>query len=139
MNNILQVLLSPFTKLGNSAAEQTRARTSMEAIIKKWDTEYKVAEEIQRQTVLLGDIKQLLVQQNKQLFGRKNNKKEEDKGRDQALLGDASKFKALKDTAGMAAMVIGISIAIVGASLILSTVTPISPMQIVTALAVAGL
>ncbi len=141
MNNILQVLLSPLTKLGSSAAEQTRALTSMEAILWRWDNTYNVGEEIKNQTALLGDIKQLLIQQNKQFFGRNatKNRKDEDSNRDKALLGDASKFKALKDTAGMAAMVIGISIAIVGASLILSTVTPISPMQIVTALAIAGL
>lgn len=138
MNNILQVLLSPLTKLAGGMSEQTRALTSMEAILTKWDVNYNVAEEIKEQTVLLGDIKALLQEQNRH-FGVGTKRKDEGKEKDKMILGDASKFKALKDTAGLAAMVIGVSIAIVGASLILSTVNPISPMQIVTALAIAGL
>ena len=141
MNNILQVLLSPLTKLAGGLSEQTRALTSMETILKKWDKAADVGAEIKEQTVLLGDIKALLIEQNKH-FGVSTKKKDvtkENKDKDKAVLGDASKFKALKDTAGLAAMVIGVSIAIVGASLILSTVNPMSPMQIVTALAIAGL
>ena len=137
MNNILQILLSPLSKLSESTKEQSKALKTMSDILVKWDTEYEIGKEIKTQTVLLADIKQLLIQQNKQLFGKNNKKEAQDK--DKAILGDASKFKALKDTAGLAAMVIGVSIAIVGASLILSTVTAISPMQIVTALAIAGL
>lgn len=138
MNNILQVLLSPLTKLAGGMSEQTRALTSMEAILWKWENGYNVAQNIEDQTVLLGDIKALLQEQNRH-FGVGTKRKDEGKEKDKMILGDASKFKALKDTAGLAAMVIGVSIAIVGASLILSTINPMSPMQIVTALAIAGL
>lgn len=138
MNNILQVLLSPLTKLAGGLSEQTRALTSMETILMKWDKAADVGAEIKEQTVLLGDIKALLQEQNRH-FGVGTKRKDEGKEKDKMILGDASKFKALKDTAGLAAMVIGVSIAIVGASLILSTINPMSPMQIVTALAIAGL
>ena len=141
MNNILQLLLSPLTKLGESTKEQTRALTSMESILVKWDTAAHVGEEIKEQTVLLADIKQLLIDQNNHFGAKKGSKGADQKSKDSMVLGDASGFKGLtvKEIGGLAALVIGVSVAIVGAALILSATPVVGIMQLVTALAVAGI
>ena len=141
MNNVLQLLLSPLTKLSESTKEQARALTSMESILVKWDTAANVGEEIKQQTVLLTDIKQLLIDQNNHLGAKKGAKAADQKSKDGMVLGDASSFKGLsvKEIGGLAALVIGVSVAIVGAALILSATPAIGIMQLVTALAVAGI
>lgn len=140
MNNVLQLLLSPLTKLGESAKEQTRVLTSMESILVKWNTASNVGEEIKQQTILLADIKQLLIDQNNH-FGVKKGKKNDQKSKDSMVLGDASKFKGLsaKETGGLTALLIGVSVAIVGAALILQATPMVAIMQLITALAIAGI
>lgn len=140
MNNVLQLLLSPLTKLGESTKEQTRALTSMESILVKWNTASNVGEEIKQQTILLADIKQLLIDQNNH-FGVKKGKKNDQKSKDSMVLGDASKFKGLsaKETGGLTALLIGVSVAIVGAAMILQATPMVAIMQLITALAIAGI
>lgn len=141
MNNILQLLLSPLTKLGESTKEQTRALTSMESILWRWDNGYNVGQQIEDQTILLGDIKQLLIDQNNHFGVKKGGKGADQKTKDGMVLGDASGFKGLtvKEIGGLAALVIGVSVAIVGAALILQATPIVGIMQLVTALAVAGI
>lgn len=141
MNNILQLLLSPLTKLGESTKEQTRALTSMESILWRWDNGYNVGQQIEDQTVLLGDIKQLLIDQNNHFGVKGGGKATDQKTKDGMVLGDASSFKGLtvKEIGGLAALVIGVSVAIVGAALILQATPIVGVMQLITALAVAGI
>lgn len=141
MNNILQLLLSPLTKLGESTKEQTRALTSMESILWRWDNGYNVGQQIEDQTILLGDIKQLLIDQNNHFGVKKGAKGADQKTKDGMVLGDASSFKGLtvKEIGGLAALVIGVSVAIVGAALILQATPIVGIMQLITALAVAGI
>jgi hypothetical protein len=134
--NILANLLNPLNKLQAAQEASSRILSSMELILRKWDETDKIGEEIKNQTLLLGDIKQLLIDQNKHLgVGTKDKK---DKGAQ--LAGDASKFKGMdeKKAAGMGALVLGAVAAVVFGAMLLSQIAPMEPMQMLSALAVAG-
>jgi hypothetical protein len=138
VNNILQVLLSPLTKLNQANEENAKTLSSMEMILRKWDTSADIGNELKQQTILLGDIKQLLIDQN-QHFGVKGKGAKGD-SKDGKVLGDASKFKGMdaQKSAAMAALVIGAVTAIVFGAYLLSTMAPISIGQMLTALVLAG-
>lgn len=89
--------------------------------------------ELKTQTSLLSDIKTILKDQNKQLEKSNSNNQE-------SQVGSAGGFKpmSLKDTALTAVMIVGIAAAIVGAAAIFTFIPVVSPMQLLTALAVTA-
>lgn len=92
------------------------------------------AKELRNQTKILTDIRSILREQNKQIAASSSGK-----GGNSPESATGFKPMGLKDTALTAVMIVGIAAALVGAAAIFTFMPIISPMQLLTALAVAGI
>jgi hypothetical protein len=124
----MKLLVAPLVKLGNLIEEEKKTideiHTVLKVDLKKASTEtYK---ELKQHTVLLGEIRDLLKQQNSQ-------KGEKSSG------GPKIKLPSLKEGIGAGFAIVTMAAALVAAAGIFSVMPMVAPVQLLTALAVGGI
>lgn len=134
LNPLLQTILSPLDRLGAIADQSLNFTREIHSVV---TLDLRVAandtvRELKKHTGLLGEIKDLLKEQNKQLETGSAGK---------GSAPDSAGFKPMsaKDTGLTAVMIIGIAAALVGAAAIFTFMPVLSVGQLLSALAVAAI
>lgn len=132
MVNLFQKLLAPTEKLAGAAEKQVKELEKLNILTTGLNEKAIVRnEELSMQTVLLTDIKNLIKAQA-------NAGGADDAPKNK--FGDASNFKGLKpnESKNMVALVVGAAISIVAAAALMAYIPTLTPMKMLTAIAVAG-
>lgn len=134
LNPLLQTLMNPLNRLAMVAEQSAILTQEIHSVV---TLDLKVAandtvRELKKHTGLLGEIKDLLKEQNRQLETGSSGK---------GSAPDSAGFKPMsaKDTGLTAVMIIGIAAALVGAAAIFSFMPVLSVGQLLSALAVAAI
>ena len=124
----MKVLIAPLVKIGNLIEEEKKTldeiHTVLKVDLKKASTE--THKELKQHTVLLGEIRDLLKQQNAQK-GEKSSD------------GPKIKLPSLKEGIGAGFAIVTMAAALVAAAGIFSVMPMVAPVQLLTALAVGGI
>ena len=132
MVNLFQKLLAPTEKLAAAGEKQVKELEKLNVLTTGLTKEAVIRnEELSMQTVLLTDIKNLIKAQI-----NAGGKDDAPKNK----FGDASNFKGLKpgESKNMTALVVGAAISIVAAAALMAYIPTLSPIKMLTAIAVAG-
>ena len=123
----MKVLIAPLVKIGNLIEEEKKTldeiHTVLKVDLKKASTE--THKELKQHTVLLGEIRDLLKQQNAQ-------KGEKSSG------GPNIKLPSLREGIGAGFAIVTMAAALVAAAGIFTVMPTVAPVQLLTALAVGG-